>query len=52
MDKTEAPESMYQDQATKLLIDMLTVIDDIWAVDGIQVSDEDPRDNRCYHGDG
>ena len=35
---------MYEDEATKLLTDMLTVIDDIWSmvVNGIQVSDEDP----------
>ena len=35
---------MYEDQATKLLTDMLDVIDDIWAVEGFRVSDEDPRD--------
>ena len=36
---------MYEDQAIKLLTDMLDVIDDIWAVEGFQVSNENPYRN-------
>ena len=36
---------MYEDQAIKLLTDMLDVIDDIWAVKGFQVSNKNPYRN-------